>query len=264
MDKFSVKCPDHYPMKCHLSPADKDHLLSAEKYKGFFISQYNDQDDWLLPTIERFFNERTWRLFNAGSEGGTGTNFCNVCRYALASDFGIVSLTPLNYNVFQEIGLMQGLQKPLLYILNPKRNDELPFDIADQIYIEHNDSKSLEEGLNKKIPLFIVKVELYSAFEREQRQMIKSKISGLNQEAIKILECLVLEGNLEFPQESQSSMEEWIQKRHNIDDQQAIVNVRNLRDRGFIIRVRTSANAGPFYSLKLNESYRKYLEEFLW
>jgi len=136
MDKFNTTCSDHYPMKCNLSPADKAYLLTAETYKAFFILQYKNQDSWLVPTLERYFNERTWRLFNAGNEGGTGTKFCNVCRYALASDFGVVSLTPLNYNVFQEIGLMQGLQKPLLYLLNPKHKDKLPFDIDDQIYVE--------------------------------------------------------------------------------------------------------------------------------
>ena len=98
MGKFNFICPDHYPMKCNLSLADKDHLLSPEKYKAFFIFQYRNQDEWLQPTIERYFSERTWRLFNAGKEGGIGTKFCNICRYALASDFGIASLTPLNYN----------------------------------------------------------------------------------------------------------------------------------------------------------------------
>ncbi len=125
-------------MKCNLSPADKSYLLTPEKYKAFFIFQYKNQDAWLEPTLERYFGERTWRLFNAGKEGGTGTKFCNVCRYALASNFGIVSLTPFNFNVFQEIGLMQGAQKQLLYLLNPERKgselkekdlDKLPFDI---------------------------------------------------------------------------------------------------------------------------------------
>ena len=91
MERFNVKCSDHFPMKCNLSNADKDYLMTEEKYKAFFIFQYKEQDEWLQPTLERYFNERTWRLFNAGKEGGTGTKFCNVCRYALAADFGIAS-----------------------------------------------------------------------------------------------------------------------------------------------------------------------------
>jgi len=48
-------CPDHYPMKCNLSLADKAYLLSPEKYKAFFIFQYKGQDDWLEPTLETYF-----------------------------------------------------------------------------------------------------------------------------------------------------------------------------------------------------------------
>lgn len=176
MEKFNVRCPDHYPMKCNLSQADKDYLMTPEKYKAFFIFQYRDQDGWLEITLERYFAERTWRLFNAGKEGGTGTKFCNICRYALASDFGIASLTPLNNNVFQEIGLMQGFQKPVLYLLNQNRKAKLPFDIDDQIYIEHKDKASLEKGIDNKIPLLLDKVQLTTGFESERRERIRKKI----------------------------------------------------------------------------------------
>lgn len=144
MEKFNVRCPDHYPMKCHLSPIEKEHLLSKEKYKAFFIFQYHDQDEWLTPTLENYFSKRTWRLFNVGEESGTGTKFCKICRYALASDFGIASLTPLNFNVFQEIGLMQGHQKQNLYLLNPDRKEKIPFDMDDQIYIEHTNRREMK------------------------------------------------------------------------------------------------------------------------
>lgn len=48
-------------MRCNLSPADKDYLLSKEKYKAFFIFQYKDQDEWLSPTIENYFNTFSYR-----------------------------------------------------------------------------------------------------------------------------------------------------------------------------------------------------------
>jgi hypothetical protein len=44
MANFDIVCPDHYPMKCNLSQADKDYLLTNEKYKAFFIFQYKNQD----------------------------------------------------------------------------------------------------------------------------------------------------------------------------------------------------------------------------
>jgi hypothetical protein len=54
MGKFNFICPDHYPMNCNLSSANKDYLLSLEKYKAFFIFQYRNQDEWLQPTIEKY------------------------------------------------------------------------------------------------------------------------------------------------------------------------------------------------------------------
>jgi len=102
MDKFNVLCPDHYPMKCNLPPVDREYLMSDEKYKAFFIFQYTGQDFWLQSTMENYFNKRNWRLFNAGKEGGTGTKFCKVCRFALAADFGVASFANLKLTHLQD------------------------------------------------------------------------------------------------------------------------------------------------------------------
>jgi len=67
----------------------------------------------------------------------------------------------------------------LLYLLNPERKEELPFDIDDQIYIRYTDDESLEDGLNKKMPLLIEKVLLPSGFQSEQRNLIQIKLNQL-------------------------------------------------------------------------------------
>ncbi len=260
MEKFNVICPDHYPMKCNLSSADKEHLLSAEKYKAFFIFQYKNQDKWLQRTLERYFSERTWRLFNAGKEGGTGTKFCNICRYALASDFGIASLTPLNHNVFQEIGLMQGLQKALLYLLNPERKDKLPFDIDDQIYIQHTDEESLEDGLNNKMPLLIEKVLLISGFESAQRELIREKMLKLSPDAKELLKRLVLEGHLAFRIDERDELIEWIKNSLSLEPRY----IKELLTERFIVDETMSGGTRTIIIRKLNEHYKKYLEELLW
>lgn len=259
MEKFNVICPDHYPMKCNLSLPDKEYLLSPEKFKGFFIFQYKDQDDWLEPTLVRYFSERTWRLFNAGKEKGTGTKFCNVCRYALAADLGIVSLTPLNHNVFQEIGLMQGLQKPLIYLLNPNKKDKLPFDIDDQIYVEHTDKDSLEKGLNDKMSLLIEKVRLLSGFETEQKNLIREKINKLSPPGKDLLKRLLLEGNLTFRIDEQDEMNKWV-KDFGLDYKY----VKELIHHRLIVDETVSGGTRTLIYRKLNDPYRKYLEELIW
>lgn len=261
MERFNIRCPDHFPMKCNLSPADKDYLLTKEKYKAFFIFQYNDQDEWLLPTIERYFGERTWRLFNAGKEGGTGTKFCNVCRYALASDFGIVSVTPFNYNVFQEIGIMQGLQKPLIYLLNPARKPDgkLPFDIDDQIYVEHNGKDALLTGMDKKISLVIEKVQLLSGFESARRTYVKEKVGQLSEPARGVLKVLVYEGQRTYYEEE---INIFLSRQRNINTAQQYF--KELQASDFIIMRPMSGGTRTLRSFMLNPEYRRYLEQLLW
>ena len=257
LENFKVLCPDHYPMKCNLSPADKDYLMTAEKYKAFFIFQYRDQDRWLQPTLEKYFRERTWRLFNAGKEGGTGTKFCNICRYALASDFGIASLTPLNHNVFQEIGLMQGLQKPLLYLLNPNQKRKLPFDIDDQIYVEHTDASSLERGFDNKISLILKKVTLLSGFESSQRNLVQKKVDELSDGARNLLQHLILEGNLKLPQiDFNKFIVEKLRYKQDF--------LSELRKSRFIVNEEVSGGSKTINYSMTNETYRKHLEEILW
>ncbi|MFZ5452690.1 MAG: hypothetical protein ACOZF2_12615 [Thermodesulfobacteriota bacterium] len=255
MGKFNTVCPDHYPMKCNLSPADKDYLLTPEKYNAFLIFQYRQQDSWLEPTIVRYFSERTWRLYNAGKEGGTGTKFCNVCRYALAADFGVVSLTPLNYNVFQEIGLMQGLQKPLLYLFNPDHKKDLPFDMDDQIYIEHTDSITLEQGLSKKIPLLADKLRLITGFETKQKELVKTKLKELSPQAIDLLKRIILEGSFRL---GLRELIDWVQ-----ENKWEVSRLRELQSKRFIVSRKESGGSMTLDYSELNEEYRKYLEELL-
>lgn len=263
MANFDVICPDHYPMKCNLSQADKDYLITKEKIKAFLIFRYSDQDDWIQPALERYFNERTWRLFNAGKEGGTGTKYCNVCRYALSSDFGIVSLTPFSYNVYQEIGLMQGLQKPLIYLLNPeklniKNGVKLPFDIDDQIYIEHHDAKTLLKGLDNKIQLITDKLILASGFDVSQRGILKDKYNNLSDRAKDLLKRLILEGDPTFLPDDQ--FDQWITGDLQFDSD----SIEELRSKRFILSKIVTAGQHYKHITQLNEPYIKYLNEFLW
>ena len=202
-----------------------------------------------------FFSERTWRLYNAGKEGGTGTKFCNVCRYALAADFGVVSLTPLNYNVFQEIGLMQGLQKPLLYLFNPEHKKELPFDMDDQIYIEHTDPKSLKHGLANKIPLLLEKLRLITGFETEQKKLVEAKLKKLSPQAINILTRIILEGSFRL---RSRELIEWVQANN-----WEVSSLKELESERFIILRMESGGSMTLDYKELNEDYRKYLEELL-
>ncbi len=115
----------------------------------------------------------------------------------MAADFGIACLTPLNNNVFQEIGLMQGLQKPVLYLCNTERKQrKLPFDVDDQIYIPYTSREELEQKLEKEIEYVIDKVELYSRFEKLFRESLLQKVNALDSEKLRMLKYFLLENRL--------------------------------------------------------------------
>jgi hypothetical protein len=252
-------------MKCNLSPADKEYLETPERYKAFFIFQYKDNDPYLEPVLEKYFNNRTWRLFNAGKEAGQGTKFCNVCRYALASDFGIACLTPLNHNVFQEIGLMMGLQKPVLYLYNPKqikKEEKLPFDIDDQIYIEYTSKEELELGLEKEMGLLIDKVELFSEYQKRFRESLQKKVDNLRGEDSDFLKLFLIENR----SLDEKGLEElWVYgKIDSIEN----ISLNSLEVSGLIVkRIIPSEVQGAYIAQsefwEVNPEYRDILREIV-
>ena len=172
MIDFDVKCLKNYPLKCNLSEVEKSQLVKSELYKGFLMFQFDGQNEYTIPTTHKFFRTPTYYLFDAKVEAGLGIKICKICRLALASDFGIASMTPLNYNVFFEIGLVEGFGKPVIYLVdkNYKKNgksgvDTIPFDLSDQMVIEHSDKEELLSKLEKEIPVFIEKVQLSTIYE---------------------------------------------------------------------------------------------------
>ena len=154
---------------------------------------------------------------------------------------------------------MQGLQKPLLYLLNPERKEELPFDIDDQIYIRHTDDESLEDELNKKMPLLIEKVLLLSGFQSEQRNLIQIKLNKLSPDAKELLKRLVLEGHLVFRIDEKDELIEWIQKSLDLEARY----IKELLTQRFIVDETMSGGTRTIKIRKLNDHYRKYLEELL-
>ena len=64
MEKFNVKCSDHFPMKCNLSKADKDYLMTPEQFKAFLIFQYKNQDVLKYTTTNAYFDNKVIPLPN--------------------------------------------------------------------------------------------------------------------------------------------------------------------------------------------------------
>jgi len=118
--------------------------------------QFKDNNLYLKDSITGCFKPPTVNLLDASELPGTGIKFCKVCKLILASDFGIAALTPINANVFMEVGMLMGVGKPILYLLNPNmcKSKDLPFDISHEIVIEHTSQNQLNSALQRELPLF--------------------------------------------------------------------------------------------------------------
>ena len=199
MAGFEFTCPLKPPVKCELPASDIDHLEGEEKYKAFFMYQFDEQDDYLVEAIETSFSGPEYRVFNAAKEPATGVKLCKICRLALASNFGIACLSPMNLNVFQEVGLMLGMEKPVLYLVNPNqlrngRIKDLPFDLQQEILIVFRTKEELDNGLAREKGQFLKKVQIYTHFVLEFRNSIKERIEQLDEHKLNILKCLAIEG----------------------------------------------------------------------
>lgn len=269
MIDFDVKCPKNYPLKCNLLDVEKEKLVRSETYKGFLMYQFKDQRDYLVLTVKEYFKSPTYYLYDARVEPGLGVKICKICRLALASDFGIASITPLNFNVFLEVGMMLGLGKPVVYLVDKNFEHEgdqgakaIPFDLSDQIVIAYDSAEELSQKLEREIPVFIDKVQLSSTFEKDFVQSVKNKLSCLDDDRKNVLKFFVLE-------QSEEIRENWLPdmlRQNKVNIRVGIKDVLNdLHKIGFIKRWKSPHQPGiaRHDACVLEEGYRQILKDLL-
>ena len=230
-------------------------------FKAFLMYQFEGQADYLVDTVNKYFHMPFYHVFDAREESGLGIKSCKICRLLLASDFGIASLTPLNNNVFFEVGLMQGLGKPVVYLVGKdfeydgkKGALAVPFDLSDQMVIEYGTAEELAEKLEKEIPAFVEKVQLSTVYEKESIEFIKKKIHALEEPKCKnLLKFLILEPTNEIDV-LWKSMEKT--GYSSITYNELIAALDELTDIGFVKR---KANL----QFTLEERYRDILKQLL-
>lgn len=260
MANYDVVCPIRYPLRCNLSSVEQEALQGPGKYTAFFMYQFKGNDSYLKDSITRWFKPPTANLLDASELPGTGIKFCKICKLILASDFGIAALTPINANVFMEVGMLMGVGKPILYLVNPNicKPKELPFDISHEIIIEHTSQEQLNNALQREIPLFREKVRLYSEFKRKFIADVKDKVSDLTEEEREILHFLLLENR----EVDAGTLNEFYNVPANSDE------IRNLCNRyGFIAqRIEQKYDIGNWINVfwyKIHPNYREILEDLL-
>lgn len=142
-------------------------------------------------------------------------------------------------------------------MLNPKRKQTLPFDIDDQIYVEHTDKSTLVKGLDNKLPLIIKKVQLLTGYESDQGELVRKKYNALDPEAKELLKRLVLEGPIELEVGD-------FEKLISNDLQLNTSHQNELRRERFIVDKVIYMGAKRIQYRRLNEIFWKHLIEILW
>ena len=259
MANYDVICPVKYPQKCTLLPVEREALEGPEKYTAFFMYQFKDSDRYLKECLRRLFKSPVAHLLDAKESPATGAKLCNICRLTLAADFGVASLTPLNYNVFMEVGMLLALGKPVLYLVNPhvRKPEALPFDLSGEMVVEHTSSKELDNRLQTEVPLFLEKVRLYSEFQYRFREQVKEKCDELNDKENEILKWLLLE--------NRQVNDDILKRLGGITS--GTNEFRKLCDYGFVIRtIEEQHHIGTTVDVAwymIHPNYRDILEEFL-
>ena len=223
--------------------------------------QFRNNDPYLKESIQRYFRSPLAHLLDARELPGTGVKLCKICKLILASDFGIAALTPINPNVFMEVGMLLGLGKPILYLVNPKtcKSNDLPFDISHEIVIEHTSEEELNNALQREVPPFLERIRPYTEFQRTFRAKVKEKLNALKDKEREILERLLIENR----RVDEGALADLLGINAKKSEE-----IRNLERRYGFVKMETEyrhdiGRAYDIHWFQINPNYRDILEELL-
>lgn len=220
MPGFDFVCPMNYPNRCDLAQTEVDYLQKDEGKKiGFLMYQFRDQDAYLVEVIKNYFEPRNCHILEAKDEPGSGVKICKICRLATTSHFGIGVLSPQNYNVFLEIGLVWGQGKPILFVVDEKRLGhgiklkDIAFDVSSHMVITYTGRKYLEGALEREMPIFLEKIKVMGLYQRALVGTIRDELERMKKEDktyIKVLRLLLMLGSKEISSEQLTKYQSYI------------------------------------------------------
>jgi hypothetical protein len=115
-----------------------------------FSSQYNDV---YTEVIKSVCNESNVEVTRVDERRGPGLIITDIVQSIEKAAFVIADISPLNANVFYEVGYAHGINKPT--ILMAETGTNLPFDVSPFRTIFYDNSISgksrLEQGLREHI-----------------------------------------------------------------------------------------------------------------
>jgi len=124
------------------------------KPKAFVVMQFGGEfDDVYQDVVKEVCKSYEVNVLRADEVSGPGLIIGDIVRELAASQLVIADITPINANVYFEVGYALALAKPT--ILLAQKGTPLPFDVAGFRVLFYEDTiggkKKLEEGLKRHL-----------------------------------------------------------------------------------------------------------------
>jgi len=124
------------------------------KPKAFVVMQFSSQyNDVYFKVIKEVCNQENIDVLRIDEESGPGLIIQDITRAINESKIVIADISPVNANVFYEVGFAHALNKPTILIA--EKDTKLPFDVSSFRTLFYENSiggkGKLEEGLKRHI-----------------------------------------------------------------------------------------------------------------
>lgn len=132
----------------------KNFKIKDVKPKVFVVMQFSSQyNDVYFEVIKKVCQQENINVLRIDEEDGPGLIIQDITRLIYESKIIIADVSPLNANVFYEVGFAHALNKPT--ILLAEKGTKLPFDVSPFRTLFYENSiggkGKLEEGLKRHI-----------------------------------------------------------------------------------------------------------------
>jgi hypothetical protein len=130
-----------------------DFFANAVRGDAFVVMQFSGFEELYSDVIEPLTKQFGLRPYRADQVYGPGSIMEDVIRGIETAQIVIAEITPINENVFYEVGYAHALKKPT--ILLAEKDKKLPFDLSGFRCLFYENSiggkRKVEEGLKKHL-----------------------------------------------------------------------------------------------------------------
>lgn len=132
----------------------KNYRIEHIKPKAFVVMQFSSPyNEVYFEVIKKICEEEEIDVIRIDEESGPGLVIQDITRLISESKIVIADISPVNANVFYEVGFAHALNKPTILIA--EKETKLPFDVSSFRTLFYENSiggkSKLEEGLRRHI-----------------------------------------------------------------------------------------------------------------